>query len=465
MKPFVCLVVFAGLFGQMSGGATSVAQVATSPIKVILYPADAPHPRLKYRLLPEFSDRIAGNAAVYYGKVKAEQNRFFNDGAMRQNIDRWQLAPLADLRGDQVNVPLTDYFFEQAALCDHCDWQLPIGREPFFGILLSEAQETRGFGRILAAKARIDVARGDYESAVRHLRLSYALACNVAEGETLVNGLIGIAICGITSKQTLEFVQQPDAPNLYWALSTLPRPFIDFRDAVEVEINGWALSYPELKEPEELGRTAESWHATLIEIWKAVADSIDDDAYKKPPEALVEQSLANAPAAFGRLVKQGWMKDQLMSMPAEQVVVLDMMTQFREFGQEAGTAFFLPYPEAIRELDAVKARVDAFRQEAEECAALPLMTVPPLMSCRTAQVRMEREFAVLQLLEALRMHAARHGGLPERLGDVADVPVPRDPVTGLPFRYLREGEVARIGGPPLKDVPLDYEIALGKKSK
>jgi hypothetical protein len=113
----------------------------------------------------------------------------------------------------------------------------------------------------------------------------------------------------------------------------------------------------------------------------------------------------------------------------------------------------------------VKDRIEVFRQEAEECAALPLVTIPPLVSCRNAQVRIEREFAVLQTLEALRIHAARHGGLPEKLSDVVDVRVPDDPVTALPFEYALVGKVGRLRGPTLKDDPLDYEIALGVQTE
>jgi hypothetical protein len=156
-----------------------------------------------------------------------------------------------------------------------------------------------------------------------------------------------------------------------------------------------------------------------------------------------------------------------MAMPAEQVVALDLMTHFEAFGQEAGTAFFLPFPEAIRELDVVKGRMEAFRQEAGECAALPLMIVSPLVSCRRAQARVERQFALFQVLEALRMHAAQHGRLPQRLSDL-DVPVPDDPLTTQPFDYALDGETARLRGPALggaqglNDPPLNYEIALGQ---
>ena len=32
-----------------------------------------------------------------------------------------------------------------------------------------------------------------------------------------------------------ELIQQPDAPNLYWSLTDLPRPFIDLREPMQGE--------------------------------------------------------------------------------------------------------------------------------------------------------------------------------------------------------------------------------------
>jgi hypothetical protein len=431
------------------------------PQRITLYAAAAPKPPLKYRLLPAYADRIPGNAAVYYGKVKAEQNRFFGDAGLRQKIEMWQNAPLETLRDPEVRVPLDDYFLEQGALCDHCDWQFPIGREPLFGVLLPEAQESRSFGRILGAKARIEIARGEFDAAVKHLRLSYALARHVSAGEFLVTKLVGVAIGMITSTQTLEFIQQPGAPNLYWSLSELPRPMFDFRDAVLIEADVWAMSFPELRDPAKIERSAEQWRTTLVNLWTVVADATDDEDDKRPAEELVDACLANISEAFARLIDMGWTKDQLMAMPAEQVVALDLMMIHRGFADEAAVAFFLPYPEASQQLKAIQERATGFREQSAEGAALPLITIGPLIGCRAALARSERDFAFLRVLEALRLHADSAGKLPQKLDEITEVVVPHDPSTGEPFRYVLDGDVARISSETLNDVIAEYEIRLG----
>ena len=64
----------------------------------------------------------------------------------------------------------------------------------------------------------------------------------------MIHGLIGVSIAGIMSRQVLELLQQPDAPNLYWALTMLPRPLIDIRGGVEAEMNAVYLSFPEIRD-------------------------------------------------------------------------------------------------------------------------------------------------------------------------------------------------------------------------
>ena len=130
------------------------------PVKVTIYPAAEPSPALRYQLLPEFFRRINGNAAVYYGKVTAEQIPFFSNEELAEKIENWRAAPLEDLRKPDVDLPLgsIEYYLDRAARCKYADWQLPIGDEPFFEILLPDLQQTRQFARILATKARIHIA-------------------------------------------------------------------------------------------------------------------------------------------------------------------------------------------------------------------------------------------------------------------------------------------------------------------
>jgi len=71
--------IFQALLLVAIGLVAVVAKADESePIKITLYPAAEPTPALKYRLLPKFIDRKPGNAAVFYGKVNAEEIKFFS---------------------------------------------------------------------------------------------------------------------------------------------------------------------------------------------------------------------------------------------------------------------------------------------------------------------------------------------------------------------------------------------------
>src|SRR5262249_52190473 len=62
--------------------------------------------------------------------------------------------------------------------------------------------------------------------------------------------------------------------------------------------------------------------------------------------------------------------------------------------------------------------------------------------------RLNRRFAALRAIEAVRVHAAGSGKLPAKLGDVVELPVPGDPLSGKAFEYSVADEVATLHAPP-----------------
>jgi hypothetical protein len=79
-------------------------------------------------------------------------------------------------------------------------------------------------------------------------------------------------------------------------------------------------------------------------------------------------------------------------------------------------------------------------------------------------VRIDQRIALLRCIEAIRMHAAEHGGQPpETLAAVKIVPLPLDPMTGQPFSYAVKGkEITLQAAPAEKDAKpsLSYKIQL-----
>ncbi len=421
--------------------------------RMTVSPAAAPVPALRYRLLPGFMERIDGNAAVYLGKVKAEASSFFGNKELRENINRWQSDSLDQLRAEKARVPgMPDhgpfYFLHQAARCEYCDWQLPIRREPFYPILLPAIQEQRSFARLLSAAARIHIANGELDDALKMFRTSFALARHVAAGETLVNGLVGIAICGSTMDQLQEFMQQPDSPSLYWALTSLPSPMIDLREAVETEMHAVELSFADIRDLESAERDPEEWRASLYRFGEQINGYVLTRLPLNDPVQMTALCVKGYPRAKRSLISQGMDRDVVEAMPVAQVIMIYTMRTYHELRDDLFKWYYMPY------LDGRSGIRDAQRKlaqaEAEDREIIPLASIllPALQACRNASVRNERDFSALRVIEALRLHArANNGKLPARLSELTIVPMPRNPATDEPFVYRLNGKTAILDLP------------------
>jgi hypothetical protein len=85
---------------------------------------------------------------------------------------------------------------------------------------------------------------------------------------------------------------------------------------------------------------------------------------------------------------------------------------------------------------------------------------------------MERRFAMLRTIEAIRLHVGQTGKLPASLAEVKAAPIPeQDPITGRPFVYRLVSPIrATLANPTDKDLPTDYvqmryELVLPEKGE
>lgn len=438
------------------------AEEDEGPIQVVLSPMSAPDPVLKYRLWPNFLDRIPGNAAVYYGKVKAEQNRFFGDREMLERMERWQRATLEQLRTEDAQVSLSLKYLRYGAQCTYCDWQILNGREPYYETILPEVQESRSFSRILGAAARIHIAHGRYPEAAETMQCNYALARNVAHAEFIVSGLVGIAIAEIGNAQLLEFIQQPDAPNMYWSIAELPHPLVDLRPAIRAELSALELLVPEVRDPLRENYSKQYWSDVLTNLWTLLRRYSNEPQWANSNEALVLVAAAAYPGAKRRLAAAGLDERRVAAMPVAQVLIADAHAIHERVSNLCEAAYELPYPQferIVREAEE-QIRRELIDSQSPVWIAMEI-TRPWIGGARGAQIRVERGLAVLRILEAVRMHATTNGGrLPETLDEVAIVPIPDDPVTEQPFMWSVRGEIAELSGPTLDGRSCRYEIRI-----
>lgn len=447
------------------------------PIKIVLHPSPETHPALKYQLLPPLLERRPGNAAVQYLKVPHEQTTLFSDKAFWETMSNWSDMPLDELRKD-ADGPNKRYawianilpsqnssifgMLERGSRCESCDWDVPIREQEFYSILLPDVQTTRSSASMLAARARLLIANHHYDAAVRTMQTGFGLGRNVGKGPTLIQGLVGVAICTMTASQVEALLQSPDSPNLYWALATLPRPLVDFRPGFESEFASIYLSYPELRDLDKKEYSPDEWRRLLQKTFGDVAalEGITGGSEDYKAVSMV-RLLEGYPRAKRYLIEHGRATADVEAMPVPKVILLYTMQIYEELRDEIFRWMALPYPEARKGMQAADDLLKKAHADHVEIIPLATLVLPAVANVKGAEARMSQRIAAISILEALRIYAFDHDGrLPQVLTDITEVPIPHDPFTGEPFHYVRDGKTAKLESAYPSAAPLRYEIRM-----
>ena len=444
-----------------------------------LTPRTEPKPALGYRLFPLASERKEGNAVPIYLRLNFEQTdarrREWSETPTKWNVMRIDKMPLPEAKTFLKGYSRFLQQFELGARRKTAEWNYTLDQGSVIDILLPDVQTMRGFAPMLVLKVRVELADGDYTAAAHWLETGFAFSQHVGNGPFLINRLVGVACANQFADCTLDFVEQPDAPNLYWSLTALPRPLIDLRDALEFEYSFAEMQFSDLAELDR-PRSPEQWDAVLKKVRteiQRIAGAGDESGGDKTkplagtaPEDPASKS-PDLPSARKYLTERRKLAaDKVEAMPPAQVLLLYLRDLFYEYRDDTYKASYLPYTEATRIFDEAEARRKAAPDtEAKRFADIWL---PAIGKVERSQARLDRKIAALRVIEALRLHAAAHdGALPDKLNEVTLVPVPNDPGTGKAFEYQRKGEEAtltsRIPGEKLEQSGLRYRLTMLKK--
>jgi hypothetical protein len=428
--------------------------------RLVIHPAEPPAIAMQHRLLPRYFDRVPGNAAVQYLKVLPEGG----DATVKKHSERISELLDQDRKDFQIEEArqiINEFssafeFLRLGSVREDCDWDLPVREHDLYAILLPELQSMREFGRFLALRARVQVADGEIDKAVETLRVGYALARNTAKGPTLINALVSGAIARMMNQSLLELMQSPQGPNLYWSIAALPDPFIDTRRAMDFEGDGIYLMFPQLKDVAATKLTDEQWSLRLAEFGQSLSRfgsllGTDAEAKRWQEKLALGVKIAavaavHYPQAKADLLTYGWSKAQLDSMAVPQVILLHIGQTNEVLRDSMFKWYHVPYWQSQ---DAITEAERQFRDTVKSREILPFasLLLPAVNAARFAVVRVDREFAALRAVEAMRFYAAKHEGrLPEKLEDIKEVPVPHDPVFGKPFDYKLDGMTATLEG-------------------
>lgn len=438
-------------------------------------PASAPVPALRYRLYPSNMERKEGNAVPIYSRFAHERSEA-KTKQLQEEPQKWNKMPLEKLPLDDVKKFLNEHKYnlrqlDLGARRRTADWSYTLDAGDPIGLLLPDMQDMRRYAPLLVLKARVEIAERRYRDALHTLETGFSFSQQIDEAPFLISGLVGIACASQFADCLLELMERPDAPNVYWALTVIPRPLINLRKGYEFERQMLELQFPDLADLSR-PRSAEEWDAAFSRIligvrteMKRITEGTEKIKHGNAPNDPAKKS-PDLPQARKYLAEVVGMSGvRIEAMPPAEVLLLYIVHLYHELRDELFKCTYVPYPQARRLAQEAESRLkSAPDTEAGQIARMLLPAIPKVL---LAQVRLERKLAALRAIEALRLHAAAHGGqLPDKLDEVTIVPVPNDPGTGRPFEYQRDGQTAtlisRIPGENLETSGLRYHVTIRK---
>lgn len=428
-------------------------------VRLTIRPVAATQPSLKYKFLPELIDQTPGNAATLYlmaSKLGPEpkQARELMDEAWND----LELPPeqLSREKAEQL-LGQFEGRLRQADLAAHrtdAQWD-PAIREEGADALLPYINDIRGLAILWALKARVRIAENDWPAAARAIGDGFTLARQLNREASLIQGLVETGIAAEMLEHAVrDWVSRPDAPNLYWSLSSLPEPFVDVHEIGVWEKSLIYFTFPVLRDAQHGATTPAGWQAFLVQLPDLAARTYPraQDTPENRMKAAVFAALTY-PRARAFLIASGRSSSQVDAMTVDEAVGTYCFEDYRRLADEAWKAWALPFWEGRPALQRSAAAVPS--SASVEVGGNPLAAFAPrVVGARFQFAKLDREIALLRVVEAVRDYAVLHDGQPpDSLEQIKDLPVPIDPVRGQPFRYERHGQNVTIEAPPFDERP------------
>lgn len=441
---------------RLTGGVQSVTTDDDFVISrtLILRPKIAEQ-ALSSRLFPSADKLRRGSAAQIYLRMAHEASLDLQKFTMlRQNVSTGTPIEELDIEFVVANTPLRWSELKRAAYRQRADWEYPLEEEPWVDVLLPDVQQSRMYQNAIIQSARVDILRGLIPQAEEKICLAFAYAKHIGETPIIVARIVQSAQSTTTLAALEELIQHPLAPNYFWDLTSIPRPFIDVREAIQCEATIVEKTFPELLDMERIASERE-WnelhHRVIAKLpmfeGNAAIFETESPEKAKALSDWIKLSKERLPKAFPKYA------DKVTAMCDSEVSIRYWWERVRQLNRERlAVALLEPY-------EAIPRSIAEDKRLALACAdELPVSTT--LLAISNGFVRLawelEQKFAALRVVEAIRDWSGRNEGkLPGSL-DVLTLPVPVDCMTNKPFRYelaadgksadLRSGKVQYAHG-------------------
>jgi len=144
-------------------------------------------------------------------------------------------VPVDQLPLDAVEQGLAPYaeslrFTTEATRCRFCNWP-----EWKPGMNLPNLSGYRRLAFAIRIRVKLEIAKGGCEGAISVLQTGFGMGKHLAQGPTIIQALVGIAIDAVMCREVEECVQRQDAPNLGVAISGMPKAFTWIEKVIAAE--------------------------------------------------------------------------------------------------------------------------------------------------------------------------------------------------------------------------------------
>jgi hypothetical protein len=431
-------------------------------LPITLTPNTYPKPVSKSYLLPEYAETQPGSKVQGFLKCFMEQQVFFGheQDMKRHKFLEMTLADLpADVRqqcgiydGIAYDTPGARLmgFMDRAARYNRTEWNewFDLRKDGVY-YLLPEVQKLRSISAVLRLRMRGEIKNGEFSRAIVTTRTIFGLAQALEEHPTLIGNLVGLAIANQAINALEEMIQQPGCPNMFWAFADLPTHIIDIRKGISGERTFITSQIEPLTKAQHILSDKE-----LEKILKYIEELIQ--VGNTPDKGVVEKIMANPRVRYAqfasdakrveearkRIIASGFPEDVAKTLPAMQVVLHDDHLQYEIHRDELLKWSNVPVYQAREGIAETEKRLKQLRPE----VVLAPNLVAGSWRVQETMARTDQRIAYLKTLEAIRLHAYDNKGqLPATLSDIK-LPLSNDPLTGKPFVYTVNGEVATLSG-------------------
>ena len=416
-------------------------------------------PLLRHRLWPAPEDRknrlaapIVSRAVILIMQTDKDAQR-----EMVEKYEEWREIPLSDIPLAEAHKLLAKF---QTTTSEVRRIENMMGLNYDLGIeemttnqrirtWLPEFQEMRQLARVLALKIRVAIAEKRFDDAIGDLRVGIRLG-EVAGHSTdfLIGRLVGIAIHGVMMEEVMVMMQQPGAPSLYWALAAIPTDRIfdmnrslEFESAIIAHI-GMISDLNRLPD-DPIGEVAAA--ARLQTIANQVQDILQnggfepEDSNKATLKALMNGVyVASMIEPSRQVLSETEMWGDRMDELSDVEIVLRAADLNVRRSRDGWLMWSLIPQEDWKEYEGERrAALMQSSKGMDVGNVLARMLSPAVEAVNKAQRRALQTHHLVMTFEALRIHAAESGELPESLDALRPVPARRDSISGEHFKYIR----------------------------